>query len=179
LCFNVICPTVSAVLLLISLIAGTASVAVAIAVLVREGFRHGDVAGDVRVRARTLAPAVPGAAGRWVEVTLSNPSTGIALAALSLQRARLARLGATTQRRTAGRRTRLGLGERILGAVPARKSAQFHLWAEGDVRSLRLLVAVGTPGRMRLHRLPLPGPVPTDAPGAGARLVDPRERVRR
>jgi hypothetical protein len=176
LCFNVVYPTVSVMLLLTLLLAGTGAVAVCIGVLVREGFRHGDVGGDVRVRALTLPPSEPGA-GRWVEVTLTNPSTGTALAALSLRRARPAWLRAAPQRHTGGRRTRLRLAERIVGAVSPGESAAFHVWAEGDLRSLRLLVAIGTPGRLRLHRLPLPESLGAGALGAGEELVDRREPV--
>jgi hypothetical protein len=175
LCFNVIYPTVSAMLVLTSVFAATALAAVFIAVLVREGFRHGDVAGDARVRARTLAPAEAGAAGRWLEVTITNPSTAIALTAVRLRRSRVAWVEATPRRRTAGRRVRLTLREWLLGAVPAQDSAVFHLWAEGDLRRLRLLVAVGTPGRLRLHRLPVPKPLPADPAVAGSELPDPRE----
>jgi hypothetical protein len=175
LCFNVIYPTVSVMLVLISTLAAIVLAVVFSAVLVREGFRHGDVAGDARVRARTLAQAEPGAAGRWLEVTITNPSAAIALTAVRLRRSRVSWVEATPQRRTAGRWAGLSVREWMLGAVPARGSAVFHLWAEGDIRRLRLLVAVGTPGRLRLHRLPVPKPRPADAARAGLELPDPRE----
>lgn len=177
MCFNVIYPTVSGMLLFISVLAGTAAVAVWIGVLVCEGFRHADVPCDVRVRVRTLPAEGPGAAGRWVEVTLANPSTGTALVALGLRRARPAWMGVTPRRCTARRRAQLSLGERMVGAVPAGESARFHVWAEGELRSLRLLAAVGTLGRLRLHRLPLPQPSPPGAPAVGLELLEPREPV--
>jgi hypothetical protein len=174
LCFNVIYPTVSGMILL-SLLLAFAVVPAFAAVLVGQGFRHGDIAGDPRVRARAPAPAQPGAAGRWLEVTVTNPSPDIALVAVGLGRQRIRWPETTAQRRTAGRRTRLSLRDRILGAVPAADSAEFHVWAEGDLRRLRLLVAVGTPGRLRLHRLPLPEPERLAAAGLGREPVDPRE----
>lgn len=169
--------TVSGMVLLISVLAGAAAVAGLIAVLIREGFRHGDLPVDVRVRARTLPAADPGAGGRWVQVTVSNPAAAIALVALGLRRGRRG-WPATPARRTGGRRTRLGLGERSVGAVPAGQDADFHLWAEGELRRLRLMVAVGTPGRLRLHRLPLPAPVGDAAAGVGVKRPDSREPVR-
>jgi hypothetical protein len=60
--------------ILVTALAGTLAAAALIGVLVREGFRNGDVDADVRVRARTLAAGDPGASGRWVEVTLTNPA---------------------------------------------------------------------------------------------------------
>ncbi len=167
-------PTVLDMLLLTSVLAGTVAAVAFIAVLVREGFRHGDRPGDPRVRSRTLAAAGPGTAGRWLEVTITNPSAATALVALSVRRSRFRWTGAETRRRTAGRRARLSLGERVLGVVSAGESSEFHLWAEGDHRRLRLLVAVGTPGRLRLHRIPLPEPVAAEADEVGRRLLDPR-----
>ncbi len=126
------------------------------------------------MRARTLAAARPGAAGRWLEVTITNPSPATALVALGLRRSRFPWAGADTRRRTAGRRARLSLGERVLGTVSFGESGEFHLWAEGDLRRLRLLVAVGTPGRLRLHRIPLPQAAPAGADDAGEELLDLR-----
>jgi hypothetical protein len=174
LCFNVIYPTVWDMLGLAIVLATAGMVGVWLAVLVREGFRQGDRPGDARVWARALAASGPGAPGRWVEVTIDNPSASTALVALSVERARRAWLGATAQRHTARRRARLSLGERSVGAVPARASGEFCLWAEGDPRRLRLVVAVGTSGRLRLHRLPLPPPPPPGAGDPGVPLPDPR-----
>jgi hypothetical protein len=175
LCFNVIPLTVFSVVVLLSALAVIAALVAFGAMLLRAGFRHGDVAGDVRVRVRTGALARPGAPGRWVQVTLTNPSQATALVALGVRRARWSWLGATPQRHTAGPRTRLSLGERIIGAVPAGEGADFHLWAEGDLRRVRLLVAVGTPGRLRLHRLLAPAPLPGGQPAPGEGRRDPRQ----
>ncbi len=187
MCFNVIYPTVSAMLFLWTVLAAAAAAAVVIVLLVGEGFRNGDREHDVRVRARTLAPAGPGATGasaparpgatgRWVEVTLTNPSAATALVAVSLRRAHPG-WGTTTRRHTPRRPQRLSLGEQMLGTVPPGQTTALHVWAEGDLRRLRLLVAVGSSGRLRLHRLPLPGPLPAGSPGAGAALPDPRSPV--
>ena len=170
-------PTVSDMLVLTSVLAGTVAAAAFIGALVRQGFRHGDVAGDAHVRARALECLEPGTGGRWLEVTIATPSAATALVALGLGRTRLSRLGSTATRHTAGRRARLSLGERMVGAVPGGESAEFHVWAEGDLRRLTLLVSVGTPGRLRLHRLPMPGPLPDHLSGVGQELPDPRESV--
>src|SRR5262249_23128948 len=103
--------------ILITVLAGTLAAVALVGVLIREGFRNGDVSADVQVGTRTLAAGDAGGSGRWVEVTVTNPTPAIALVALGLRRSRLAWPAAAAQRRTARLRTRLRLDERVMGAV--------------------------------------------------------------
>lgn len=138
-----------------------------IAVLVRKGFRHGDLQSDLGVAARLQPVDAPGGEahrdGGWVAVSISNPAPGIALVGLELRRARRAqRLMPIADRRTGGRRSRLSLTDQVMGAVAGGAQEHFWLWADEDPRRLCLLAAVGTEGRLRLHRIPLAG-LPTEA----------------
>lgn len=128
-----------------------------IARLVRDGLRHGDLESDVRVSA-ALQP-VPGMSnGGWVAVTLTNPAPATALVGLELRHARPGeRLMPVAGRSTGGPRTRLSVTDQVVGAVPGEVQERFWLWADRDPRRLCLLAAVGTEGRLRLHRLPLGG----------------------
>jgi hypothetical protein len=154
-----------------------AAVVAFVAVLVREGFRNGDLGDDVRVGTRTVAALDAGATGKWVEVTVTNPSAATALLALALRRPRFPRLSPAVERRTGGRRVRLSLADQVLGTVPPGEDRRFWVWAEGDHRRLRLEAAVGTPGRLRLHRVPLARPERFARRGWPTTVVDPRARV--
>jgi hypothetical protein len=128
---------------------------VLVAELVARGFRDGDLASDVLVRAHTSSPGGPQCRGGWVQVTIANPSPSTALAALTLRRSgRLSRLSPAIGRRTMDRRIRLSLRDQLLGAVRPETAETFWLWADDDPRRVTVEVAVGTPGRLRLHRLP-------------------------
>lgn len=147
-----------------------------IAVLVRNGFRHGDLQSDLGVSARVQTVAGrPGQAlrpGGWVAVTISNPAPGTALVGLQITRARRGeRLMPVADRRTGGRRSRVSVTDQVVGAVPGGAQERFWLWADSDPRRLCLLAAVGTEGRLRLHRLPLAG-LPTGDVGATGVTTD-------
>jgi hypothetical protein len=130
--------------------------ALTIAELIRRGLADGDCHSDAVVQARLTAPEVADTRGRWTQAVVTNPSASTALIALSVRRARWGDLAAATvQRGAAGRRFRLRLAEQSMGAVPAGERREFWLWADGDARRLQLVAAVGTPGRLRLHRIPL------------------------
>jgi hypothetical protein len=172
--FKVLWPTVWDMVLLIAVLAGISVATALIAVLVREGFRNGDVASDARVRARVPADADPLPAGGWVEVTITNPLPATALVGLALRRPRFARLSGDYERRTGRRRVRLTLADQVLGTVAPEATALFWLWADDDHRRLRLLVAIGTPGRLRLHRLPLPDREPAGERHAHESMDGPR-----
>ncbi|HWE14501.1 MAG TPA: hypothetical protein VG365_13355 [Solirubrobacteraceae bacterium] len=161
-------------ILLSAIVAGISAAVALIGVLVRQGFRDGDVRCDARVRARVLAAANPPVPAGWVEVTITNPSSATALVALALRPVRFARMSSVVQRRTGGRRVRLTLSDKVLGAVAPEQADRFWLWADADPRRLRLHVAVGTPGRLRLHRLPLPDAEPDGDRRGREQVDDPR-----
>jgi hypothetical protein len=130
--------------------------ALAIAELIRRGLADGDCDSDAVVQARLATSESADTRGRWTQAVVTNPSASTALIALSVRRARWRDLAAATvERGAAGRRFRLRLAEQLVGAVPAGERREFWLWAEGDARRLQLVAAVGTPGRLRWHRIPL------------------------
>lgn len=130
-----------------------------IAHLVRAGFRDADSDDEVRVQVRTVATGQ--ATGGWIEATISNPGGDTALAGLTLRRTRPAWwVTPAVARRTGGRRTRIALADQMIGVVEPGGRTRLWMWADGSLRHLRLVVTVGTPGRLRLHRIPLPAPVP-------------------
>jgi hypothetical protein len=67
-----------------------------------------------------------------VEVTITNPSSATALVALALRPVRFARMSTAVQRRTGGRRVRLTLSDKVLGAVAPEQADRFWLWADAD-----------------------------------------------
>ena len=143
-------------IVLVSVLAGTVAAVAIIAGLVHVGFRDGDRPQDARVQAEVVPAAGRNdGAGTWIEATVINPAPATALVALALRRSRFIWTGAVSERRTGGRRVRLALADQVIGAVPAQESGRFWLWAEGELHRLRLVVAVGTPGRLRLHRIPI------------------------
>jgi hypothetical protein len=171
---------------LIIVVLAVALATVLIAWLIRRGFRDGDIESDVAVRARALVPArphvgsgVPGqgrtGAGAWIEVTVTNPSQAIALVGLSLRRSRVPELLASGPgRRGPGPRTRLRLADQVLGTVCADEAERFWLWADPDRRRLMVHAAVGTPGRLRLHRVAVQHPArPMQRPAWPARDLPP------
>jgi hypothetical protein len=130
--------------------------ALAIAELIRRGLADGDCDSDPVVHAQLARSESADTRGRWTQAVVTNPSASTALIALSVRRARWRDLAAATaERGAAGRRFRVRLAEQTVGAVPAGERREFWLWAEGDARRLQLVAAVGTPGRLRLHRIPL------------------------
>lgn len=157
------CPTVLIMAPLIAILAATIAVATLLAALIRRGFRDGDIDTDVEVSACALDPGRAGpATGAWVEVIVENPSAGTALAALRLRRARRVPWAAPAvgRRTAAGRRARLSLADQSIGPVPPGDVARFWLWTDHDPRRVDLLAAVGTEGRLRLHRIPVSAAAP-------------------
>ena len=141
---------------LLCLVGATLVSALAIAELIRRGLSDGDCQSDAVVQVRLATSESPDARGRWTQAVVTNLSTSTALVALSVRRGRWRdSAAASVERGAASRRFRLQLAEQIVGAVPAGERRAFWLWAEGDARRLQLVTAVGTPGRLRLHRVPL------------------------
>ena len=167
MCFNVIWTIVLTMESLLCLFGVALVSALTIAELVRRGLADGDRHFDAVVQAWLTTSEGAQIRGRWTQAVVTNPSASTALIALSVRRARWGDwAAASVERGAAGRRFRLRLAEQTVGAVPAGERREFWLWAEGDARRLQLVAAVGTPGRLRLHRIPLRVAVPGDQLGA-------------
>jgi hypothetical protein len=96
-----------------------------------------------------------------LDVEIHNPAASTALVALALRPAwRPLRTTATVTRRTVGRRLGLVLADQTVGAVIGGDTASFRLRTKSSRRPLRLEVVVGTRGRLRLHRIHVPGGTP-------------------
>jgi hypothetical protein len=139
--------------------AGTVAILGLLGYLISRGFRDGDEPSDVTVRAHSAFASSGGL--RVLDVEIHNPAASTALVALALRPAWCPlRTSATVARRTVGRRLGLVLADQTVGAVIGGDTASFRLRAESPRRPLRLEVVVGTPGRLRLHRIRVPGGTP-------------------
>jgi hypothetical protein len=118
------------------------------------GFRNGDYPSDARVSVRRLElPA--GAGGIRAEVTIANLNPEDALVGISLERHQTRHL--VTGR--AGRSTAIRLvataADDVVGVVASNSTNRFRIWSDRADFADHVLIRVGTPGRLRLHRLPL------------------------
>jgi hypothetical protein len=168
--------TLAAMAVLISLLASAAAVGL-LAELIRRGFRDGDRADDPIVEAHSL-PAHPDAPGTWVEAVIENRSPAVALVGLTLRASRRPRWWprSAVARRGGVRRPRARISEQTVGAISAGETARFWLWAAGG-GSLVVHAAIGTPRRLRLHRLSLSIP-PAMGDGAAPRPDPPEVLIR-
>lgn len=126
--------------------------------MLRAGFRNGDLPSDPRVSIPVAERSTNGHA-LTIEVTVHNPGEQVALVGVGLRRS-FAPLGlATPERRHAhtrsGRRVVGGFGSQV-GVVEPGQTARFHICVEPPRATGRVVVVVGTPERLRLHSLPLP-----------------------
>ena len=143
-------------LIVITILAGTAVTATILSRIVARGFEDGDHPEDVTVAALMIRSGGIHATGSWVEVTVTNPSGVTALLGLSLQnRSRLP--GRTKQywRGAARGADTVRLSSQHLGAVAPQGTEQFYLWADDAYTDGYLRALVGTAGRLRAHQLPL------------------------
>jgi hypothetical protein len=139
--------------------AGTVAAVGLLGYLIFRGFRDGDEPSDVTVRAQSAFGSSGGL--RVLDVEIHNPAASTALVALALRPAwRPLRTTVTVARRTVGRRLGLVLADQTVGAVIGGDTASFRLRSESSRRPLRLEVVVGTRGRLRLHRIHVPGGTP-------------------
>jgi hypothetical protein len=127
------------------------------------GLRDGDRPGDAKVSALLRKSGQPDEPRPVVIVTVRNPSDKPVLAGLSARRTlvpALLRCGpsVTVPNRTA-RRSLRATAYATIGVVPARASARFPVAVSGQARRYLLTAAIGQAGgRLRVHRLQVPGP---------------------
>lgn len=166
MCFIVAGLRLSGVAVLISLLASVA-VAALLAELVRRGFRDGDLTSDPTVEVHSLA-ADPEGEGTWVEVSIDNRSPAVALVGLRLHGLRRPRWwpSPAVARRGGSHRPHVAISELTVGAIAAGETGRFWLWADGRGRPA-LEARIGTPNRLRRHRLSVPPAA--DARGASLR----------
>lgn len=137
--------------------------------LIWRGFRDGDQASDPQLRVLGVSGDLHGL-GTWVDVELENDGPSTALVAVGLRRRRRwLRASREVSRRAAPRGLRLRLtDEHAVGAVSAGQTTWFRLDAPAAASGVRIVAAIGTPGRMRLHRVDVPAGAP-----AAFRTIDP------
>lgn len=168
-----------------ALAASLAALAVVIGfglLMIGAGVRNGDQPSDPAVSI-TVAERSTESHALTVEVTVRNPGEQVALVGVGLRRS-LAPPGlATAERRKArtrsGRRAVGGLGSQV-GVVAPDRTARFHICAEPVRAPGRVVVVVGTPGRLRLHSLPLPrlAWLSTRSAALGGSTVQPQRTIR-
>lgn len=129
----------------------TIAAAALIGELIRRGLRDGDRPGDVRV---TLTSVVTPARanGAWAEIDIDNPGEQIALVGITTDRVLL---GGASARTAAPPRSTRQLGPQQVGAVRPGACERFRIWVQPANRRATVIVIVGTPGRLRRHRLRL------------------------
>jgi len=119
------------------------------------GFRNGDYSSDARVSVRRL-DLPPGASGIRAEVTIANLNPKDALVGISLERRQTRHLIAGRAGRSTAIRLVATAADDVVGVVASYSTDRFRIWGDGVDVADHVLIRVGTPGRLRLHRLPLP-----------------------
>jgi len=128
--------------------------------MLRAGLRNGDLPSDPAVSI-TVAERSADIHALTVEVTVRNPGEQVALVGVGLRRSFAPPGLAAPERRNArtrsGHRAVVGFGSQI-GVVPPDGTARFQICAEPVRADCRVVVVVGTPGRLRFHSFPVPRP---------------------
>lgn len=121
--------------------------------LIHRGFRDGDQPGDVSVRVVSVRRSA-GGDGCWIEVALENPGPSVALVAARPRFSGPLGYGnAGTLRRAGSRRTLGRVSEQMVGVLAPGDDSSLWVWSERAAGRSAVEVSVGTPGRLRYHRI--------------------------